>query len=83
MDVINRTLDLKQNFINMIFNFLRKERTSFNRMYNHYLHIIDPFLYVNKRKSNRISKGLPIDVKPIRFIHRYDEYTTRVFKYRV
>jgi hypothetical protein len=41
MDVINRTLDLK-NFINMIFNFM-KERTSFNRMYIIYLHIIDPF----------------------------------------
>jgi uncharacterized protein YeeX (DUF496 family) len=52
-----------------------KERTSFNRMCIIITYILLILLYVKiKRKSNRISKGLPIDVKRIRFIHRYDEY---------
>jgi hypothetical protein len=66
----------------MIFNFYEGKNVIQSYVYNHYLHIIDPFYMPKKslsqkikRKSNRISKGLPsVDERPIRFLHRYDKY---------
>jgi hypothetical protein len=73
----------------MIFEFYEGKNVKQSNVYNHYIHITDPFYiptgsalkYQYKRLSRRVLSGVStVEKSPTKLVHRYDNYLPTSFK---